>query len=59
MALTRAMNEKRPSVGCTPNPNASARADDGFKLFYDEDVNIFGPAETLALSPVRDLVTYQ
>ncbi len=31
----------------------------GFKLFYDEDVNMFSPAETLALSPVPDLVTYQ
>ena len=31
----------------------------GFKLFYDEDVNIFSPAETLALNPVPDLITYQ
>ena len=31
----------------------------GFKLFYDEDVNIFRPTEVLALDPVPDLITYQ
>lgn len=31
----------------------------GFKLFYDEDTPMLSPAETLALSPPPDLVTYQ
>jgi hypothetical protein len=31
----------------------------GFKLFFDEDVDMFSPAEVLALDPVPDLVTYQ
>lgn len=31
----------------------------GFKLFYDEDVNMFTPNEVLALDPVPDLITYQ
>lgn len=31
----------------------------GFKLFYDEDTPMLTPAETLALSPPPDLVTYQ
>jgi hypothetical protein len=31
----------------------------GFKLFYDEDTNIFQPGEILLLDPVPDLVTYQ
>ena len=31
----------------------------GFKLFYDEDTNIFQPNEILQLDPVPDLVTYQ
>lgn len=31
----------------------------GFKLFYDEDTDIFGPADVLAMSPVPDLITYQ
>ncbi|MEJ2887063.1 hypothetical protein [Actinomycetospora aeridis] len=31
----------------------------GFKLFYDEDTPTLTPAETLALSPPPDLVTYQ
>jgi len=31
----------------------------GFKLFYDEDVNIFAPPEVLALVPPPDLITYQ
>jgi hypothetical protein len=31
----------------------------GFKLFYDEDIDMFTPAEVLALDPVPDLVTYQ
>jgi hypothetical protein len=31
----------------------------GFKLFYDEDVDMFTPAETLGLDPVPDLITYQ
>jgi hypothetical protein len=31
----------------------------GFKLFYDEDINMFSPADVLALDPVPDLITYQ
>ena len=31
----------------------------GFKLFYDEDTDIFEPAEALALDPSPDLFTYQ
>lgn len=38
---------------------AAAPFHNGFKLFYDEDVNMFSPAETLGLSPVPDLITYQ
>ncbi len=31
----------------------------GFKLFYDEDTNLMTPAETMALVPQPQLVTYQ
>ncbi len=31
----------------------------GFKLFYDEDTDIFEPWEVLQLDPVPDLITYQ
>ncbi|MCL9796269.1 hypothetical protein, partial [Frankia sp. AgKG'84/4] len=31
----------------------------GFKLFLTQDTNIFSPAETLALTPPPDLITYQ
>jgi hypothetical protein len=31
----------------------------GFKLFYDEDIDMFSPADVLALDPVPDLITYQ
>ncbi|MEX2627957.1 MAG: hypothetical protein WD225_13805, partial [Ilumatobacteraceae bacterium] len=31
----------------------------GFKLFYDEDVNMFSPSDVLALDPVPDYVSYQ
>ena len=31
----------------------------GFKLFYDEDTDIFQPDELLQISPVPDLITYQ
>ena len=31
----------------------------GFKLFYDEDPDLFAPADVLGLDPVPDLVTYQ
>ncbi len=31
----------------------------GFKLFYDEDTNVFNPAEVLALAHPPDLITYQ
>ncbi|GAA4861277.1 hypothetical protein [Actinomycetospora straminea] len=31
----------------------------GFGLFYDEDTPVLSPAETLALSPPPDLVTYR
>jgi hypothetical protein len=36
-----------------------ARFANGFKLFYDEDVDLFAPAEVLALVPPPDLITYQ
>jgi hypothetical protein len=31
----------------------------GFKLFYDEDINIFQAADVLALDPVPDFISYQ
>ncbi len=31
----------------------------GFKLFFDEDIDMFTPAEVLQLDPVPDLITYQ
>lgn len=31
----------------------------GFKLFYDEDIDIFSPADVLALDPVPDFISYQ
>ncbi|HSL58867.1 MAG TPA: DUF4214 domain-containing protein [Acidimicrobiales bacterium] len=31
----------------------------GLKLFFDEDVNLFSPAEVLALDPPPDMITYQ
>lgn len=31
----------------------------GFKLFYDEDTDMFEPAEAMALDPSPDLITYQ
>ncbi len=31
----------------------------GFKLFYDEDTNLMTPAETMALIPQPQLITYQ
>ncbi|MBA2365094.1 MAG: hypothetical protein H0V77_01435 [Actinobacteria bacterium] len=31
----------------------------GFKLFYDEDINMFSPAEVLGIKPRPDLITYQ
>jgi hypothetical protein len=31
----------------------------GFKLFYDEDINMFSPADVLALNPVPDFISYQ
>ncbi len=31
----------------------------GFKLFYDEDVDIFSPSDVLELDPVPDFVSYQ
>jgi len=31
----------------------------GFKLFLDEDTDMFSPTETLALTPPPDLITYQ
>jgi hypothetical protein len=35
------------------------RFDDGFKLFYEEDTNLMGPREVLALHPPPDLVVYE
>lgn len=31
----------------------------GFKLFYDEDIEMFSPAEVLELDPVPDFISYQ
>jgi hypothetical protein len=31
----------------------------GFKLFYEEDVNMFSPTEVLEIKPRPDLITYQ
>jgi hypothetical protein len=36
-----------------------ARFNDGFKLFYEEDTNLMGPREVLALGPPPDLVVYE
>jgi hypothetical protein len=35
------------------------RFNDGFKLFYEEDTNLMGPGEVLALGPPPDLVVYE
>ena len=35
------------------------RADDGFKLFFEEDTNLMSPREVLALHPPPDLVVYE
>ena len=37
----------------------AARFHDGFKLFYEEDTNLMGPADVLALGPPPDLVVYE
>lgn len=39
--------------------HAKAPFANGFKLFYDEDVDILSPAQVLALEPTPDLITYQ
>lgn len=31
----------------------------GFKLFYDEDVNMFAPRDVLGIRPRVDYVSYQ
>ena len=36
-----------------------ARFNDGFKLFYEEDTNLMGPRQVLALGPPPDLVVYE
>ena len=33
--------------------------DHGFKLFFDEDVDMFGPSDLLGLTPVPSVVSYQ
>ena len=38
---------------------ASPPFHNGFKLFFDEDIDMFTPAEVLQLDPVPDLITYQ
>lgn len=38
---------------------AKAPFENGLKLFYDEDIDMFTPAEALALEPSPDLITYQ
>jgi len=35
------------------------RFNDGFKLFYEEDTNLMGPPQVLALGPPPDLVVYE
>lgn len=39
--------------------HAQAPFANGFKLFYDEDINILSPPQVLALEPSPDLITYQ
>jgi hypothetical protein len=39
--------------------HGEAPFDNGFKLFYDEDIDLFTPAEVLTLDPPPDLITYQ
>lgn len=39
--------------------SAEAPIYNGFKLFYDEDTDMFEPAGALALEPSPDLITYQ
>jgi hypothetical protein len=41
------------------NVKVSPPLRNGFKLFYDEDVNMYQPAEVMQLDPVPDLITYQ
>ncbi len=31
----------------------------GYKLFYDEDVNRYGPKDVLKFKPVPDLISFQ
>lgn len=45
--------EKYQALKATP-PFAN-----GLKLFYDEDTDMFAPADVLALTPAPDLITYQ
>jgi hypothetical protein len=37
----------------------AARFHDGFKLFYEEDVDLMGPGDVLRLRPPPDLVVYE
>ncbi len=39
--------------------HAKAPFANGFKLFYDEDIDMLSPAQVLALEPTPDLITYQ
>ncbi|MBW3561274.1 MAG: cell wall-binding repeat-containing protein [Actinobacteria bacterium] len=34
-------------------------AHNGFKLFYDEDTDLFEPSEVLRIRPIAELITYQ
>jgi hypothetical protein len=36
-----------------------ARFNDGFKLFFEEDTNLMGPRDVLALGPPPDLIVYE
>ena len=58
MRATRTRTHQRELTTCS-FVKAAPVLHDGFKLFHDEDVNIFSRAGTLALSPVPDLVTHQ
>lgn len=50
-------SQKLATYGALALTDGSYR--NGFKLFYDEDTDLFQPHEVLQLSPVPDLVSYQ
>jgi hypothetical protein len=38
---------------------AAARFEQGFKLFYEEDVGLMRPADVMGLRPAPDVVMYE